>query len=134
MSRESLITCCIKHAWHIGYTVEKILSSDWGLYIIKWFKRQGVKDLSELAGDAMKYLTISGRLLQATRMKTQDAKISKLEYYIANVKPSILATIQGKKMPKCIRPHLNTLMSFGSWRALTLLRTRSQKLGDEVAS
>ena len=57
------------------------------LDIIKWFKRQGVKDLSELAGDAMKYLTISGRLLQATRMKTQDAKISKLEYYIANVNP-----------------------------------------------
>ena len=36
----------------------KILSSSWALDIMKWFKRWGVKDLLELSGDAMKYVTI----------------------------------------------------------------------------
>ena len=36
----------------------KILSSGWVLDIMKTFKRWGVKDLLELSGDAMKYVTI----------------------------------------------------------------------------
>ena len=37
-----------------------------------------------------------GRLLEALRMKWQDAKLSKLEYYIANINPPILAPIKEK--------------------------------------
>ena len=57
---------------------------------MKWFKRQGIKDRVELSRDAMKYVIIEGRLLEALRMKWQDAKMSKLEYHIANINPQYL--------------------------------------------
>ena len=43
---------------------------------MKWFKRWGVKDLLELLGDAMKYVIIEDRLLEALKKKWQDCKIS----------------------------------------------------------
>ena len=55
--------------------------------IMKWLKGWGERDLLELSSDAMKYVIIKNRLLEALRMKWQDAKISKLEHYIANVNP-----------------------------------------------
>ena len=54
---------------------------------MKWFKRQGVKDLLEFVDNAMKYVIIEDRLLEALRVNYQDAKMSELEYYIPNVKP-----------------------------------------------
>ena len=52
-----------RQAWNIGCKVQKpnkdnIPSSGWVLDIMKTFKRWGVKDLLELSGDAMKYVTI----------------------------------------------------------------------------
>ena len=38
----------------------------------------GVRDLLERSGDAMKYMVIDYRLLEALRMNWQDAKFSKL--------------------------------------------------------
>ena len=43
-----------------------------------------VKATLELLGDAMKYVVFQNRLLEAIMMKWEDAKMSKLEYYIAN--------------------------------------------------
>ena len=39
----------------------------------------------ELSYDAMKHVIIKDILLETLRMKAQDAKMSKLKYYIANV-------------------------------------------------
>ena len=50
----------------------------------KWFERWGVKDLLEIPGDAMKYVIIEDRLLEALRMKWQDTNMSKMKYNIAN--------------------------------------------------
>ena len=47
----------------------------------------GSKDVVELLGDGMKYAIIDDRLLGTLGMKWQDAKVSNLEYYIANTKP-----------------------------------------------
>ena len=52
--------------------------------IVKWFKRSGVEDLSELSSDVMKYvIIIKDMLLDALRMKWQDLEMLTLEYYIA---------------------------------------------------
>ena len=42
-------------------------------------------DLLELLGDTMQYIMIEERLVESLRMKWEDAKRTKLEYYIANV-------------------------------------------------
>ena len=52
---------------------------------MQWFKRWVVENLLDLWGDVMKYVIIEDRLLRALRMKWQDAKISKFEYYNANI-------------------------------------------------
>ena len=48
---------------------------------MKWSKRWGINDLLELSGVAMKYIIMEDRLLEALRIKQQDAKMSNLEYY-----------------------------------------------------
>ena len=55
------------------------------LDIMKWFKRWGVKDRLQLPSDAMKYVIIEDRLLEALRMKWQDDKMSELECYFAYI-------------------------------------------------
>mgnify|MGYP000217464908 CR=1 FL=1 len=40
-----------------------------------------------ILNNVMKYIIIDDRLLVTIRMKVQDAKMSNLEYYIANVNP-----------------------------------------------
>ena len=40
----------------------------------------------ELSSDAIKYLIIVNKLVATIRMKSQDAKKSKLEYYNTNIK------------------------------------------------
>ena len=62
----------------------KILLFGQVLEIMKSFKRWIVKDLLELSSDAMKYVIIKDRLLEALRMKWQDTKMSKMKYNIAN--------------------------------------------------
>ena len=47
----------------------------------------GSEDVLELSGDAMMYVVIDDRLLGTLVMKWQDAKVSKLEYYIENTNP-----------------------------------------------
>ena len=42
-----------------------------------------VNNVLELSSDATKYSIIEDNLLEAQRMKLQDAKISELEYYMA---------------------------------------------------
>ena len=54
----------------------------------------------------------------------EDAKRTKLEYYIANIDNECWDRIQ---------PYLITNMSINSCRALTLLCTRSHNLGIKVA-
>ena len=58
----------------------KIFLSSWMLDMMKWFMRWVVKDLLVLSSDAMKHVISTDRLLEAVRMKWQDAKMSKLEY------------------------------------------------------
>ena len=65
----------------------KILSSSWVVDIRKWFGRWGVDDLLELSGDTMQYVMIEERLVKSLRIKWEDAKRTKLEYYIAIVNP-----------------------------------------------
>ena len=48
-------------------------------------KRWTLDDLLQLSGDAMHYVMIEERLVESLRMKWEDAKRTKLEYYIANV-------------------------------------------------
>ena len=74
---------------------------------MKWFKIWGVKDILELLGDIMKYVIIEDRLLEAPRMKWQDAKISKLECYIANIDPQCWPQYK-EKMSERIQLHLPT--------------------------
>ena len=68
------------------------------------------------------------------RMKWEDAKRTKLEYYIANVNPECWSQYKARMSIDCIQTYLITNMSSNARRALTLLRTRSHKLGIEVAS
>ena len=88
-------------------------------------------DLLELSGDAMHYVMIDERLVESLRMKWEDAKRTKLEYYIANVNLNVGFDSQCKaRMPiDRIQPYLITIMSSNARRALTLLRPRSHKLG-----
>ena len=41
----------------------------------------------EFLGNVMMYVIIDDRLLEALSVNSQDAKMSELEYHIANVKP-----------------------------------------------
>ena len=79
-------------AWNVGCKLQKnhkskILSSDWVVDIKKWFRRWGVDDLLELLSDAMHYVMIEERLVESFRIKWEDVKRTKLEYYITNVNP-----------------------------------------------
>ena len=56
-----------------------------GPLIRKWFRIWGVGDLLEFSNDAMHYVMIEQWLVESLRMKWEDAKRTKLEYYIANV-------------------------------------------------
>ena len=126
-------------AWNVGCKLQKthkskILSSGWMVDIRKWFKQWGVEDLLELSGDAMQYVVIEERLMESLRVKWQDAKRPKLEYYIANINPECWIRYSESMPMNRIQPYLITSMSSNSRRGLTLLRTRSHKLGIEVAS
>ena len=70
---------------------------------------------------------IEERFVESLRMKWEDAKRTKLEYYIANVNLECWSQYKA-------RAYLITNMSSNARRALTLLHTRSHKLGIEVAS
>ena len=54
---------------------------------MKCFKRWRIKDLMEFSNDVIKYVIIEDKLIEALRIKCQDAKMSILEYYIANSNP-----------------------------------------------
>ena len=56
------------------------------------------------------------------------------EYYIANVNPECWSQYKARMPIDRIQPYLITNMSSNARRALTLLRTRSHKLGIEIAS
>ena len=90
------------------------------LKVIKWFKRWGVNNLFELSGDAMKYVIIEDTLLEATRLKSQDAEMSNFEYYIANINLQYWPKYKAK-MSKNIQSNLITPNSVNFRRALTLL-------------
>ena len=62
------------------------------------------------------------------------AKMTKLEYYIANVNSECWSQYKPIMPIDRIQPYLITNMSSDAHRALTLLCTRSHKLGIEVAS
>ena len=75
--------------------MNKILSFGWVNF--KWFKRLRVKELLEFLGDAMKHVIIEDILLEALRVMWQVAKMSNLEYCIANINPLMLAPNKEKK-------------------------------------
>ena len=63
----------LNHAWNIGCKVQKtneskILSFGWVLDVMKCFTRWELKELLELLDNAMKYVIIEDRLLEALRM------------------------------------------------------------------
>ena len=91
-------------------------------------------DLLELLDDAMHYVMIEERLMESLRMKWEDAKRTKLEYYIANINPEYWSQYKVRMHIDRIQPYLITNMSSNARKALTLRRTRSHKLGIEVAS
>ena len=91
-------------------------------------------DLLELSGNAMQYVMIEESLVESLRMKREDAKRTKIEYYIANVNPECWSQYKAVMPIDRIQPYLITNMSSNARRALTLLRTRSHKLGIEIAS
>ena len=66
-------------------------------------------------------------------MKWENAKRTKLEYYIANINPECWSQYKARMPIDLIQPYLITNMS-NAPRALTLLSTRSHKLGIEIAS
>ena len=78
-------------------------------------------DLLELSGHAMQYVTIEGRLVESLRMKWEDAKLIKLEYYIANVNHECWSQYKSRMSIDRIQPYLITNMSSNARRALTLL-------------
>ena len=57
---------------------------------------QAMQRVCKYTGDAMMYLTIQDRSIEALRMKWQDARMAKLENYSANVN-----TQYKVKMPEC---------------------------------
>ena len=62
-------------------------------------------------------------------MNWEDAKRTKLEYYIANVNPECWSQYKARMPIDRIQPYLITNMSSNARRALTLLYTVSHKLG-----
>ena len=126
-------------AWNVGCKLQKnlkrkILSSDWVVHIRKWFWRWGVDDLLELLDDATHYIMYEERLVESLRMKWEDCKRTKVEYYIANVNNECWTQYKAKRLIDHIQPYLITNMSSNARGSLTLLRTRSHKLGIKAAS
>ena len=81
-----------EYAWNAGCKLQKnhnskILSSGSVVDIRKWLRRWGVDELLELLGNVMQYVIIEERLMESLRKKSEDAKRTKLEYYIANINP-----------------------------------------------
>ena len=87
--------------------------------------------LSNIIKYKWKTLQYGDRFLEVIQM-IQDAKMSNLEYCIVNINHQCWPLYK-TKIPR-IQPHLTTPMSLGFHRALTLLQTRSHKLGAKVAS
>ena len=50
--------------------------------IKKWFKGWDMQDLFQRFSDVMKYIVIEENLIEPPRKKWDDAKRTKLEYYI----------------------------------------------------
>ena len=126
-------------AWNVVCKLQKthkskILSYGWVIDIKKWFKRWDVEDLLKLSSGVMKYIVIEERLMDPLRKTWKDAKRTKLEYYIANINPECSVLYKAIRFIDRIQPYLITNMSINSRRAITLLHTRSQNLGIEVAS
>ena len=78
--------------------------------------------------------SIAIRLVESLRIKWEDAKRTKLEYYIANVDPECWSQYKVRMPIGRIQPYLITNMSSNVRRTLTLLHTRSYQLGIEVAA
>ena len=74
-----------------------------------------------------------GYIVQALRIKWEDTIMSKLEYYIENIKPWLWPQYK-VKMPERIQSHLTTPKSLGSKLAFTDLLTPLHKLSVEVTS
>ena len=77
---------------------------------------------------------IADRFVKSLRMTWEDAKRTKLEYYMVNVSPECWSQYKARMPIDRLQPYLITNMSSKARRALTQLRTRSHKLGIEVAS
>ena len=91
-------------------------------------------DVLELSDNAMHYVMIEERLVESLRMKWEDAKRTMLEYCFPNINPECWSQNNARMPIERIQPYLITNMSSNARRALTLLRTRSHKLGIEAAS
>ena len=78
----------------------------------------------------MLYNMIEERLVESLRMKWEDAKRTKLEYYIANVNPECRSQYNTRMPIDRIQTYLMTNMSSNARRDLP----RSHKLGIEIAS
>ena len=72
----------------------------------------------------MHYVMIAERLMVSLRKKWEDAKRTKLEYYIANVNPEFLSQYKARMPIDHIQHDLITNMSSNAHRALTLLHNR----------
>ena len=59
-------------------------------------------DRSELSSDPMHYVMIEERLVESLRMKWEDAKRTKLEYYITNVNPECWSQYKATMHIDCI--------------------------------
>ena len=77
---------------------------------------------------------IEERWMESLRKKWEDAKRTNLEYYISNINLECWSQYKARIPVDNIQPYLITNMSSNARRALTLLRTRSHKLGIEIAS
>ena len=67
-------------------------------------------DLLELSGDAMHYVVIHESLVESLRMKLEDDKRTKLEYYIADVNPECCYQYKAIMSIDSIQPNLITNM------------------------
>ena len=79
--------------------------------------------LLERSSNTMQYVMIEERLMESLRNKWEDAKWTKLEYYIANINPECWSQYKARVPIDRIQPYLITNMSSNARRALTLLRT-----------
>ena len=66
----------------------------------------------------MQYIMIEETLVESLRMKWEDAKLIKLEYYIANVNPKCWSQYKARIPIDRIQPYLITNMSSNARRAL----------------